>query len=103
VLLRTLLFGFTSQSSRLASVVWTLAVLALIQPLPRRTQEVIDRRFYRRKYDAAKTFKVLSAKLRHRTDLDALNVALMIRNTIQLTPLQLKHTSLGSRTPKSKR
>jgi hypothetical protein len=98
VLLSTLLFGFTSQSSRLASVETTLQVLALFQPLPRRMQEVIDRRFYRRKYDAAKAFKVLSAKLRHRADLDALNVDLMVRNTIQL-----KQASLGLRTPKAKR
>jgi hypothetical protein len=56
VLLRTLLFGFTSQSSRLASVETTLAVLALVQPLPRRMQVFIDRRLYRRKYDAAKAF-----------------------------------------------
>jgi hypothetical protein len=98
VLLRTLLFAFTSQYSRLASVETSLAVLALFQPLPRRMQEVIDRRFYRRKYDAAKTFKVLSAKLRHRADLDALNVDLVVRNTIQL-----KRASLWLRTPKTKR
>jgi len=102
VLLRTLLFGFTSQSSRLASVVSTLAVLALFQPLPRRMQEFTDRRFYRRKYDAAKTFKVLSAKPRNRADSDALNVDLVVRNTIQLK-LQLKHASLWLRTPKAKR
>ena len=102
MLLRTILFGFTSQSSRLASVVSTLAVLALFQPLPRRMQEFIDRRFYRRKYDAAKTFKILSAKLRNRADSDALNVDLLVRNTIQLT-LQLKHASLWWRTPKAKR
>ena len=56
MLLRTLLFDFTSQYSRLASVETSLAVLALFQPLPRRMQEFIDRRFYRRKYDAAKTY-----------------------------------------------
>ena len=98
MLLRTLLFGFTSQSSRPASVETTLAVLALFQPLPRRMQEFIDRRFYRRKYDAAKTFKVLSAKPRNRADLDALNVDLVVRNTIQL-----KRASLWWRTPKAKR
>lgn len=98
MLLRTLLFVFTSQYSRLASVETSLAVLALFQPLPRQMQEFIDRRFYRRKYHAAKTFKVLSTNLRNRVDLDALNVDLMVRNTIQL-----KHTSLGSRTLKAKR
>ncbi len=98
MLLSTLLFGFTSQSSRLTSVETTLAVLALFQPLPRRMQEFIDRRFYRRKYDVAKTFKVLSAKLRNRADLDALNVDLVVRNTTQL-----KHASLWLRIPKAKR
>ena len=98
MLLRTLLFGFTSQYSRLASVETSLAVLALFQPLPRQIQEFIDRRFYQRKYDAAKTFNVLSAKLRNRADLDALNVALLVRNTIQL-----KHASLWLYTPKAKR
>ena len=97
MLLRTLLFGFTSQSSRPASVETTLAVLALFQPLPRRMQEFIDRRFYRRKYDAAKTFKVLSAKPLNRANLDALNVGLVVRNTTQL-----KHASLWLRTPKAK-
>jgi len=65
-------------------------------------QEFTDRRFYRRKYDAAKTFKVLSAKPRNRADSDALNVDLVVRNTIQLK-LQLKHASLWLRTPKAKR
>jgi hypothetical protein len=97
VLLRTLLFGFTSQSSRPASVVSTLAVLALFQPLPRRMQEFIDRCFYWRKYDAAKTFKVLSARPLNRANLDALNVGLVVRNTIQP-----KHASLWLRTPKAK-
>jgi hypothetical protein len=98
VLLRTLLFDFTSQYSRLASVETSLAVLALFQPPPRRMQKFIDRRFYRRKYDTAKMFNVLSAKLRNRADLDALNVDLLVRNTIQL-----KHASLWLRTPKAKR
>ncbi len=97
MLLRTLLFGFTSQSSRPASVETTLAVLALFQPLPRRMQEFIDRCFYWRKYDAAKTFKVLSAKPRNRANLDALNVGLVVRNTTQP-----KHASLWLRTPKAK-
>jgi hypothetical protein len=85
VSLQRIFVVLTGQGSQLAVVASTLAIAALFNPLRRRIQGFIDRRFYRRKYDAAKALARFSSKLRDETDLDALNDELVaiIRETVQ--------------------
>jgi len=91
VLFQDLFRALSGERSQLAIVVSTLVIAALFNPLRRRIQAVIDRRFYRSKYNAAKTLEGFSAKIRNETNLDALSDELVgvVRETMQPSHVSL--------------
>jgi hypothetical protein len=95
LLQRTFVF-LTGGGSQLVIVASTLAIAALFQPLRRRIQRSVDRRFYRSKYDARKVLEAFSSRLKEETDLASLEAEIdaVIRET-----LQPAHASLWLRKP----
>jgi hypothetical protein len=105
VLLEALMRPIVGQNNDLAIVISTLLIAALFLPLRRAIQTVIDRRFYRRKYDAARTLEAFSASLRDEVDLDHLTsrLAQVVEETMQPAHLSIwlrqqpRHASDGSK------
>lgn len=91
MLLQGVFRAITDSESQLAIVASTLAIAALFVPFRRRIQSAVDRRFYRTKYDAAKTLEAFSARLRDEVELRSL--AGSLTKAVETT-LQPEHVSL---------
>jgi hypothetical protein len=91
VLTQQVFRALTGQSSELAIVVSTLLIAALFAPLRRRVQDVIDRRLYRKKYDAEKVLADFQKNLRDEVDMETLKANLIgvLDDTMQPTKIAL--------------
>jgi hypothetical protein len=91
VALQSLFQGMFHQNNAVAIVVSTIVIFVLFQPLRHRVQVIIDRRFYRSKYDAAKIIEAFSATLRSEVDLNQLREQLVaaVEETMQPTFVSL--------------
>ncbi len=96
IALQALLRGIINQTNDVAIVVSTLAIAALFQPLRQRIQRIVDRRFYRSKYDSTKIVAAFSTTLRQEVDLEMLRERLL--GVVQET-MQPAHVSLWLRPP----